>query len=354
MRRQIARRSRRKKLLRTALVTAGLLPSDKSEQMRLDALDPYTLRRRALTERLEPHEIGRLLIHLNQRRGFLSNRKADRKRKKENSEMLAEISALAKEMEDAKSRTLGEHLARVQEDGPLTRIRARHTRRDMYEHEFDAIWAAQHEHHPNLLTEQLKYGTEGRQDYPCKPRAIGKSDRLTKYGLHGLIFFQRSMYWPSSVIGRCELEPKRKRCPRADRLAQRFRLLQEVNNLRLLDPTTAEEHELTPDLRTALLDYLAHSKERKFTEIRKKLGLLETQRTNLERGDRDKLLGMPTDYRLAQKQHFGKGWWDRSEDEKNEIVRVILDDQLSDEEKLRLATTRWGLDTERAQNVLAC
>jgi CRISPR-associated endonuclease Csn1 len=261
MRRQIARRARRKKQLRAALVQIGLLPADEKEQKALDLLEPYALRRRALEERLEPYEIGRMLIHLNQRRGFLSNRKTDRKQKTENSKMLAEISTLAKEIHDADDRTLGEHLARLQETDSLARVRGRHTRRDMCEAEFEAVWAAQQKHHPELLTDQLKYGTEGKQVYPCKPKAIGKSDRLTKYGLHGLMFFQRPMYWPASVVGRCELEPKRKRCPRGDRQAQRFRLLQEVNNLRLLDPSTAQERPLSVEQRTELLDYLAASKE---------------------------------------------------------------------------------------------
>jgi CRISPR-associated endonuclease Csn1 len=315
-------------------------------------LDPYQLRRRALAERLEPFEIGRLLVHVNQRRGFLSNRKADRKRKKENSAMLDEINSLAEDLRAAGASTLGDYLAGLQEQEPLTRVRGRHTRRDMFEQEFEAIWAAQQAHHPTLLTDQLKYGANGKQAYPCKPKALGNNDRLAKYGLHGLIFFQRAMYWPKSVVGRCELEPKRKRCPRADRQAQRFRLLQEVNNLRLLDPATAQERPLTSEQRTQLLDYLARSKERKFSEIRKKLGLLETQRFNLERGERDKLLGMPTDYRLAQKSLFGKGWWDRPDQEKNDIVRVLLDDHLPDAEKVRRATGEWGLTPEAAEQLL--
>jgi CRISPR-associated endonuclease Csn1 len=315
-------------------------------------LDPYQLRRRALAERLEPFEIGRLLVHVNQRRGFLSNRKADRKRKKDNSAMLDDINSLAEDLRAAGASTLGDYLAGLQEQEPLTRVRGRHTRRDMFEQEFEAIWAAQQAHHPTLLTDQLKYGADGKHTYACKPKALGKSDRLAKYGLHGLIFFQRSMYWPKSVVGRCELEPKRKRCPRADRQAQRFRRLQEVNNLRLLDPATAQERPLTPEQRTQLLDYLARSKERKFSEIRKKLGLLETQRFNLERGERDRLLGMPTDHGLAQKVLFGKGWWDRPDTEKNDIVRVLLDDHLSEAEKLRRATAEWGLTLEAAEQLL--
>jgi len=125
-----------------------------------------------------------------------------------------------------------------------------------------------------------------------------------------------------------------------------------VNNLRLLDPATAQERPLSMEQRTELLNYLAASKERKFSEIRKKLRLLDTQRFNLERGERDKLLGMPTDYLLAKKDFFGKGWWDRPESEKNEIVKSLLDDHLPDTEKLQLATNEWGLTPEVGEKLL--
>src|SRR5438132_2761240 len=89
MRRQIARRARRKRRLREELARGGLLPElallprgderrDAWESEQFEKEDPYSLRRRALNEILEPYEIGRVLLHLNQRRGFQSNRKADR------------------------------------------------------------------------------------------------------------------------------------------------------------------------------------------------------------------------------------------------------------------------------------
>jgi CRISPR-associated endonuclease Csn1 len=160
------------------------------------------------------------------------------------------------------------------------------------------------------------------------------------------------MYWPKSVVGQCELEPKLKRCPRADRAAQRFRLLQEVNNLRLLESTHGEERPLRPEERKHLLAILSEQKELDFDKIRKKLGFLESVRFNLERGDRKKLNGMPTDALLAHRDLFGKAWYKRPEDEKNAIVRTLLDDHLDDPEKLRRATEEWGLTRDAAQELL--
>ena len=94
MRRQIGRRARRKRRLRDALIESGLFPPGRGDQDRLQQLDPYELRARALDERLSAHELGRVLLHLNQRRGFLSNRKKDRG-DREVKGMLEEISNLA-------------------------------------------------------------------------------------------------------------------------------------------------------------------------------------------------------------------------------------------------------------------
>lgn len=361
MRRQTARRSRRKRRLRKALVKAGLLPEvalrPANDRQRIDwegeqiqKEDPYSLRRRALREKLEPYEIGRVFMHLNQRRGFLSNRKTDSAKKKENSAILEEISTLEANL--GKS-TLGQYLAELHADNPHARIRNQHTRRDMYEREFEAIWAAQQQHHPALLTEQLKYGSAGKQTYPCEPGASHSVSPLERYGLHGLLFFQRPMYWPLSVIGQCELEPKERRCPRADRLAQRCRLLQEVNNLRLLDTSSVEERPLKPEERNLLICFLERRKEAKFDEIRRefcrKLSVPETIRFNLERGERKKLLGMPTD--AALKNVFGNKWYERPEEERDCIVRTLLDEE--NEGRIRkLATSEWGLDRDAVEKLL--
>jgi len=326
MRRQIARRARRKRQLRLCLQGAGLLPPDVTAHAALEALDPYELRRRALEERLEPFEIGRVLIHLNQRRGFLSNRKTDRARKNDNKGMLAEISALAAEIETSGRRSLGDHFASLRAVDPLVRVRGKHTRRVMYECEFKAIWDAQVKHHSALLAEELREM------------------------IHRIVFFQRDMYWPKSVVGVCELEPKKKRCPRADRVAQRFRLLQEVNNLRLLDCTTGEERSLTPDERSKLIEVLERKKELSFDDIRKRLNLYEHVRFNFERAERKKLDGMPTDVLLAHKDRFGKRWYELPDEHRNAIVRVLLSD---DETVIReKAVNEWSLAPEQADRVL--
>jgi CRISPR-associated endonuclease Csn1 len=348
MRRQIARRARRKAVLRRSLVAAGLLPADREAQQRLDELDPYELRRAGLTRRLELHEFGRVLVHLNQRRGFLSNRKADRGRKSENSQTLQEINALAEAMGE---RTLGEHLAERRQENSQERIRGQHTRRQMYLDEFRKLWEEQSKHHPEL-TETLCYGLQGpEQTYPRAPQHLKDRRRnslLREYGLYGILFFQRSLYWPKSVIGRCELTGE-KRCPRADRVAQRFRMLNEVNNLLIISEFT-EPRALSVHERTVALKALTTKKERTFDELRKALGLLDSDVFNLERADRKKLLGSPIDVALAHKSLFGKRWEAFPEETKDRIVRSLIADE--EEQILGKARADWSCSEELARRLI--
>lgn len=354
MRRQIRRRSRRRRELKAALVSVGLWPDDPAEQLKLDDRDPYELRQKGLNQRLEPFELGRVLLHLNQRRGFLSNRKKDRG-DKEVQGMLAEINELAEAMEAGKSSTIGEHFAKALKKDRLLRVRGQHTRRSMFEDEFELLWNAQREHHPTLLTEELRYGKLGKQSQPVKPiprwdeRRQGAS-ALESFGIFGLIFFQRPMYWPKSVVGLCELEPKEKRCARGDRRAQRFRLLQEVNNLRYTDPDVRDECALTDDQRTLLLEYLGTREKATFEQIKKKLGFLESVKFTMESGKRPGLKGSIVDYRMAGE--VGKEWHERPEAEKDEIVRLLLNNEREDDLVTNRLVEKLGFTVEQADKAL--
>src|SRR5690606_28296764 len=105
---------RRKAVIRT-LVEYGLMPDDPAARRALvaetndrradqPASDVYALRARALDEKLPPHHIGRALFHLNQRRGFKSNRKTDR-RDNDQGKIAEGISRLKAEIGHAGART---------------------------------------------------------------------------------------------------------------------------------------------------------------------------------------------------------------------------------------------------------
>ena len=143
----------------TLLVEHGLMPEDPAERKKLEGLDPFELRARGLDEKLPAYQVGRALFHLNQRRGFQSNRKTE----KEDSELGAIREAatrLQAAIEGAGARTLGEFLHQRHEERAPVRARNRSTgakaeyefypTRQMVFAEFNAIWNTQAEHLPTM------------------------------------------------------------------------------------------------------------------------------------------------------------------------------------------------------------
>ena len=234
MRRNHARRNARRHAVMRELVRAGLLPADLAARESVFLSNAYELRARALDERIEPYELGRALFHLTQRRGFKSNRKSGKA--KEDEGILKEIGELAEGIKSSGSRTLGEYLHRLSLDcnGPdKTRLRKRHTRRDMYMFEFETIVAAQTAHHSDLLKSEIigriRHLMFFQHDFALS------DERRAKESIHPRANLHRA---PS--VRACPLEQDQRCCPKGEWIAQRFRILKEVNNLRISEFSARE------------------------------------------------------------------------------------------------------------------
>lgn len=324
-RRNRGRRNRRRNELVKTLKAAGLLPKDKQEMEGLFVeKEPYQFRANGLDEKLELYEFGRVLFHINQRRGFKSNRKTGKA--KEDGKVAKEANELQRKIEEVNCRTLGEYFAGINPEEH--RIREQYTFRSMYEEEFDKLWEKQSEYHPQILTEDL-----------CK-RIRDK-----------IIFYQRPLKPADHLIGDCELEPGEKRCPRGDWYARRFRLLQDVNNLKIYNPDGSEA-ELTPEQRQTILESLERKKEMKFNAIRKKLNLMETQEFNLEQGGKVKSLkGDAFAATMRSRNIFGAKKWDAmNEEEKVELNDACV--ELDDDDLIEKLAGDYGLTDEQIETVL--
>ncbi len=349
-RRQTWRRSRRLRRVFRLLQRWGLLPAGPlAERQRiLDELDrrivssawfaakrkdsaipepfqvlPYLLRAAALEEKLERHFLGRAFYHLAQRRGYRSNRidLAGDKKDEERGKVEPAIAGLRTEMAQGDTRTLGQHFSR---QAPAEkRIRQRYTARDMYEHEFEAIWNAQQGHYAEELTTERK-----RQ-------------------LHKAIFFQRPLRSSRHLVGFCELEKGKRRAAAALLISQEFRLLQKVNDLRVGLPGEAER-ELTAAERQALIERLQSEGDQKFSAIRKLLRMPAKERFNLERGGETKLPGNQTN--AALRKELGARWDAMRGEERDKVVAYLRSFQK--QEKLAAALARkFGFDEETAKRV---
>ena len=298
---------------------AETVPEDDPSRARLPRL-PYFLRARALDRPLDPHDLGRALYHLAQRRGFLSNRResASEDEEKEEGEVKAGIAELERHTADAGARTLGEFFASL--DPAQERIRQRWTSRQMYEDEFEAIWATQAPAHPDVLTPDLNKR------------------------LHKAIFHQRPLKSQKNLIGFCELEPGRRRAPWALFIAQRFRIVQNVNNLDVITPE-GEIRPLTDEERSDLIGALDKQGSMTFGKIRTLLKL-KGHKFNTELGGEKSLKGNTTAAKLIKV--FEKRWDDISPEDRDRVVDDLRSIQKKETLEKR-GRTAWGLDAEQAK-----
>ena len=333
MRRRRDRYLLRRGRLMAVLQSHGLMPTDRAECKALEPLDPYDLRAKGLDQPLPLFHLGRAIYHLNQRRGFKSNRKIDKGADTESGKIKSAIRALRQQMEESAARTAGEFLFRRHAQRLPVRSRISgegaksfyefYPERSLTEAEFDQLWTAQGQFHPTELTPEV-------QDE-----------------IRSILLFQRPL--APVKLGKCTFNPQEERAPWALPMAQRFRMLQDVNALRIKvrgQPDLA----LTLEQRDLVLTELQRSAVVKFDRIRKKLKRDSETIFTIESEKTKELPGDRTAARLSRDDAFGKAWFDLSHDRQNEIVERLIDE--ADE----AALVAWlqencGLDPAHAETV---
>lgn len=321
MRRRRDRYLRRRSELMEALIAVGLMPDDEAERQALVALDPYELRARAVHGPLTPHELGRALFHLNQRRGFKSNRKTD---SDEDNKLTFGMEALMLNIRASGAATLGECLYRRRMKGKMVRARPEakfYPFRELYETEFDVIRRVQEPGHA------------------LHPRQWDQ--------LRDIIFFQRAL--KPVDPGWCLLEPNEHRAHRALPSAQEFRMLQEANNLRVLMPGEPAQP-LTRAQRDRVLKDLRTKKELKLDALAKLLKLPTGARINLLDENRKALKGDETAARLSHKDAFGRLWQSLPFARRTAIVQTLIKAEEPGAIQ-RIAQGEWGLGPAAAKMV---
>ena len=186
-------------------------------------LNPYYFRHLCLTQKLDLQNpiyryiLGRALYHINQRRGFLSNRKESTK--ESDGKVKEGIDNLSVEMREAGCEYLGEYFYQCYQHG--VKIRNRYTsRKEHFLKEFKAI---------------------------CSQQEL---DEGLAIQLEKAIFYQRPLKSQKGSVGVCVFERGKSRCPISHPLYEEFRMYSFINNIKVktvLDPVmrplTEEEKE---------------------------------------------------------------------------------------------------------------
>lgn len=287
MRRGFARYQLRRYRLRRELEKVGMLPD--AALIQLPLLELWELRERAATagECLTLPELGRVLCHINQKRGY-RHVKSDaaaivgdegEKKKDSNSAYLAGIRANDEKLQD-EHKTVGQYFAeqlrRSQSESPTGgisyRIKDQIFSRQRYIDEYDQIMAAQRVHYPDILT-----------------------DEFIRMLRDEVIFIQRPLKSCKHLVSLCEFEKQEKVmrvqqddgkggrqlverkvkfgpkvAPKSSPLFQLCRIYEAVNNIRLTRPD-GSPRDITPEERAKIVAHLQSSASLSFAALKKLL-----------------------------------------------------------------------------------
>lgn len=347
LRRNRDRGLQRKRGLMRELTALGLMPTDTAERKALEGLDPWVLRAKAMRGDLPLHHVGRALFHLNQRRGFKSNRKTDKA--EESGKVYDAIAKTKAALAEAGVSTLGElfGLPRLEviafnetapkgkgKPLPQARVRLRgegakmaydyYPTRALILDEFDKIWESQASNHSEMT-------------------------EVAKNLLRHRIEYQRPL--KAQPVGKCTLIEKEERAPKALPSAQYFRIYSEVNNL-TIGQTGQKSRVLTQSERDtvsqALLRPTNKTAKKTFDQIRKLLGLSNSMRFNLESIKRKDLVGDET--AACLKDSWGLAWYDLTLEAQDFVVEKLLNVE-DPKTLLDWLTDTYGFNPDLAQTL---
>jgi len=348
-RRVLQRRARRKQRMLNYLVSLNLLPAELQKntqpEIQLNKIgNPYQLRVKALDYQLTPYEFGRVLLHFVSRRGFLSSKKQlagdlvddpdtmdylnelDKKptKDKEEGAFKSDIAGVRNAIEKSGYRTLGEYLHNI-EQGECKRNRSHEgghlrTDRKMYQDELTEIWKQQNQYFNQLPNDFM----------------------ANNKGIKQIIFYQRPLKLKEDRIGKCSLETKNNRAAMARLEVQRFRYLQDVNNLEYFEREIDQWINIDTDKKQKLIEYFEQHKSINIRTLKKELGFDRHYKFNLEMKN---LKGNVTAFEI---RNILKKSWD---DYNQEQQKALVDDLLSIKKKSALKnrlTKYWKLETSQA------
>ena len=278
-RRRLRRRGLRKADLYKLMEKNGLPGKSEIEQaVQAGHLpDIYALRVQALDGPVTALDFARILLHLMQRRGFRSNRKADDAQK--DGKLLQAIDANTRRMEENHYRTVGEMIYRDPVFAEHKRNKSENylstVKRDQIVDEAMQLFAAQRQYSASWASPEVE----------AEYLAILTRQRSFDEGPGGNSIYGGNMI--EKMVGTCTLEGKTEpRAAKATWSFEYFTLLQRINHIRIVE--NGESRSLTTAERQELLSVCYQTDKLDFARIRKVLALPEQIRFSAVRYRTDK------------------------------------------------------------------
>ena len=248
----------RRRDLRMKLTELGMMPEP--HLFTLSALELYGLRDRATREQISLQELGRILFHLNQKRGYRSSRKDETKDKKE-TDYVAEVNSRFDKIKQAKI-NVGQYFYLGLLNDERYRIKDQIFPRAAYMEEFDAVCGKQQEFYPEVLTESNIQQIRGEIIYYQRPLKSQK-------GLVSVCEFEGK--WYKNKDGK-EIFSGPRVTPRSSPLFQACKLWETINNI-TINSKRGESFVISLEKKKELFNYLDNHEKLLDTELFKILGI---------------------------------------------------------------------------------
>lgn len=240
----------RRKRLVEELNRYDMLPN--TDLFSLNALELYGLRNKAISEKIELKELGRIFLHLNQKRGYKSSLKEETVLSKKEGDYVAAVKGrhhLIREQEI----TIGQYFYRGLQNDIHYRIKEQIFPREAYIEEFNLIYKCQQLYYPDLLTDELREKFINEIIYYQRPLKSQK-------GLVSICDFE-GMWMKKSGDKRLFVGPKV--APRSSPLFQVAKIWESINSIKLKGKR-GQEYSISPEQKLQLFEHL--NENEKLTE----------------------------------------------------------------------------------------
>lgn len=226
--------------------------------LRLNTLDLWGLRAKSVSKQVSLLELGRVLCHINQKRGYRTT-KSDYGDKKLG-EFVSAVVSRHQELHE-KGLTVGQLLYNELACNPVFRCKEKVYPRGAYMEEYDAIMQCQKQFYPDILT-----------------------DEVIAHLRNNIIFHQRPLKSCKHLVAKCELERRDvqrngrtyncgpKVAPRSSPLFQVCKIWENINNLNIRNKFNDTLH-ISLEQKREIFNYLNSNEKLTATNLKKLLGI---------------------------------------------------------------------------------
>lgn len=245
----------RRKYLVNILIENDMMPDENLKK--LSGIQLWELRDKAITANISKQELGRLLLWLNQKRGYKSGR-SDANLEKKDTDYVKDVKTRFDKIK-ALDFTIGQYFYNELKNNEYFRVKENIFPREAYIEEFDKICA-----------QQKKY--------------LGLTDELISKIRNEIIYYQRPLKSQKGLVSVCEFEgfwtkgkdgkeffvgPKI--APKSSPLFQIAKMWENINNIKL-SSKRGETIELTPEEKQKVFEHLDNNEKLTTSDLFKILG----------------------------------------------------------------------------------